>query len=137
LSDHEAEALSQRPFQPDILLASQFFARLRHRAVGGEPERQLLIAVLEDGVSCFQEYILANRPRDRRLFREAQNWIMCADAARGEEERPAVSFEYICEVLGFDPDYLRAGLRRWQERQLGHCASTAGSLLVDALQSLE
>jgi hypothetical protein len=132
LDDNETETLSQRPFQPDIILASQFFGRLRRQALSGEPERQLLAAVLEDGVSCFQEYVLANRPRDRRLFKEAQDWIMGEGAARGEEERPAVSFEYICEVLGFDPDYLRAGLRRWQERHLAHRQSVAGGPRVAA-----
>jgi hypothetical protein len=123
LDDNETETLSQQPFQPDIILASQFFGRLRRQPLSGESERQLLIAVLEDGVSCFQKYILANRPRDRRLFKDAQDWIMCEGTARSGDEKPAFSFKFICEILGFDPDYLRAGLRRWRERQLAHRCS--------------
>jgi hypothetical protein len=93
LDDNETETLSQRPFQPDIILASQFFGRLRRQALSGEPERELLIAVLEDGVACFQKYLLANRPPDCRLFKDAQDWIMSEDTPRNKDERPALSFK--------------------------------------------
>ena len=29
------------------------------------------------------------------------------------------SFENLCEVLGLDPDFVRSGLARWKEQQVG------------------
>jgi hypothetical protein len=28
------------------------------------------------------------------------------------------SFDNLCEALGYDPDYMRAGLQRWKETTL-------------------
>jgi hypothetical protein len=41
-------------FQPDTLLAEDYAANFR-RKIPLEPERTLLLAVLEDGIRCFQE----------------------------------------------------------------------------------
>ena len=49
--------------------------------------------------------------RGRRLFREAEEWIMRDDLTW------LCSFVNICHVLGVDPDYLREGLRRWRDEQ--------------------
>lgn len=100
-----------RLIEPEILLPSQFFDRFR----GGrllEGERRLMLAVLEDGVSCFQKCAGATRPRGRRLFREAEDWFLEQDAAW------PFSFESICSVLGIDADYFRERLKRWKEQIL-------------------
>jgi hypothetical protein len=104
-------------FEPDILLPEQYFATLVGRGAHKRGECQLLIAILEDAVHCFQKYLFAQTRQERRFFEEAEQWMMRPDAALGENERPAVSFEYICAVLDLDPDYLRYGLRRWREHQ--------------------
>ena len=57
------------PFQPEAILPEQFLAEVRSRATG---ERLLLIALLQDAITCFQKYLFATRPRSRRLFREAE-----------------------------------------------------------------
>lgn len=108
-------------FQPDTVLAPQFFATLRRQGPMKRGEWQLVIAVLEDAISCFQKYFLARDKQGRRLFREADEWIMSSDRHRRPARRNddcGFTFEYICEVLGLEPDYIRRGLERWRERQL-------------------
>lgn len=76
------------------------------------PEGRLLWAVLENGIEQYKRNATASGRRGRRLFREAEEWIMRDDPTW------LCSFANICHVLGFDPDYLRKGLRRWREAQL-------------------
>lgn len=105
-------------FEPDILVPAQFFPSQMGGAVHKRGECQLLIAIIEDAVHCYQKYLLARTPQDRRLFDEAEQWLMRPETTLRENERPVVSFEYICAVLDLDPAFLRSGLRRWGERQL-------------------
>jgi hypothetical protein len=100
-----------RLIEPEILLPSQLFDRFGGRSIL-EGERRLMLAVLEDAVSCFQKYVSATRPRGRRLFKEAEDWFF------DEESSWIFSFESVCTVLGIHPGYFRTSLRRWQERQL-------------------
>ena len=76
------------------------------------PEGRLLWAVLENGIEQYKKNVTATGRRGRRLFREAEEWIMRDDPTW------LCSFVNICHVLGFAPDYLRTGLRRWREAQL-------------------
>ena len=41
-----------------------------------EGEKELMMAVLRDAVECFQTYILATKQREKRLFQEAEDWIL-------------------------------------------------------------
>jgi hypothetical protein len=74
-----------------------------------EGEERLMLAVLEEAVQCFQEYVLPARPREQRLFQEAEEWFLNKDSDY------IFSFEYICETLKFDPDYIRQGLMTWRD----------------------
>jgi hypothetical protein len=76
------------------------------------PEGRLLWAVLENGIEQYKKNVTATGRRGRRLFREAEEWIMHDDLTW------LCSFVNICHVLGFDPEYLRKGLRRWREARL-------------------
>ena len=107
-------------FQPDTVLAPQFFATLRRQAPNKKGEWQLIIAVLEDAIYCYQKYLFAKDRSGQRLFREACDWMMTPRprSIRHEDDAPNFSFEYICDVLGIDPDYLRQGLLRWRDEQL-------------------
>ena len=77
-----------------------------------QPECHLLWAVLENGVGEYMKYAAATSRRGKRLFREAEEWIMRDDPTW------LCSFVSICHVLGLDPDYLRTGLRRWREARI-------------------
>ena len=77
-----------------------------------------MLAVLDNAIECFQKYVLAQRERERRLFREAEEWIL---------ERNSdwfFSFENICETLELYPDYIRQGLLCWKEAKLKEAQAT-------------
>jgi hypothetical protein len=85
-----------------------------------EPEIRLMLMILEDAVDCYQRFFNAQNDQGRRQFREAERWLFGAD------EDWIFSFNHICACLGIDPEYLRAGLRRWKK-------SAASLPLSDAL----
>lgn len=103
------DGILPRLVEPEILLPSQLYNRNRGLSVL-EGERRLMLAILEDAVSCFQKYAGASRPRSRRLFQEAEEWFLEDNGAW------VFSFESICAVLGIDPDYFRTSLKRWKEQ---------------------
>jgi hypothetical protein len=105
------DGILPRLIEPEILLPSQLFDRFGGRSIL-EGERRLMLAVLEDAVSCFQKYCGGTRPRAQRLFKEAEEWFFDDDGSW------IFSFESVCAVLGIHPDYFRSSLRRWKERQL-------------------
>ena len=61
-------------FQPDTLLPDQYFETFR-RKFQLEPEKKLMLAILEDAVACFQKYIFARDVKGKALFQEAQEWV--------------------------------------------------------------
>ena len=94
-------------FEPDILTTDQFLRVFRHHG-SFYPEERLMFAVLTDAVECFQKHVGSERRASRRLFSEAEAWINSRDS------KWPYSFEFICEVLNLNPDYLRMGLMRWR-----------------------
>jgi hypothetical protein len=97
-------------FQPDTLLGEDYAANFR-RKIPLEPERTLLLAVLEDGIRCFQENLFAVNGKRRTLFDEAKEWLFSDDA------NWFCSFVSICTLLNLDPSYIRRGLREWEARE--------------------
>lgn len=98
-------------FQPDILLPDQYLETFR-RKFHLEPEKKLMLAVLEDAIACFQKYVFARDGKGKVLFREAEEWV---------QEKSGdwlFSFANVCETLGFAPDYLRQGLMQWKANKL-------------------
>ena len=81
-------------------------------------EEALMLAVLMSCVEDFQKYIGAKDKKGRQLFSQAEEWIMQKD-----NEDP-FSFENICEVLRFSPDYLRKGLLSWK-RAIRPCSGNS------------
>jgi hypothetical protein len=98
-------------FQPDTLLPEQYLDTYR-RKLHLEPEKKLMLAILEDGIACFQKYLFARDSKGKALFREAEVWV----EEKGGEA--VFSFDAVCESLGLDPNYLRRGLRAWKARAL-------------------
>jgi hypothetical protein len=94
-------------FQPDTLLGEDYAANFR-RKFPLEPERTLLLAVLEDGIRCFQENLFAAGGKRRTLFEEANEWLFSDDSAW------FCSFISICTLLNLEPHYIRRGLRQWE-----------------------
>jgi hypothetical protein len=94
-------------FQPDTLALEEYLQESR-RTGPLDPERALMLAILEDGVACYKEYAFSNPGPKRALFSEAEAWI-CSD-----DYQWPFSFVNLCEVFGISPQYVRQGLLRWK-----------------------
>ncbi len=76
-------------------------------------EHKLVLAVLDDAVSCFQKYFAARDKIGMRLFCEAEEWILLQGKGDGY-----FSFDNICETLDLNPGYIREGLLHWRDHRL-------------------
>jgi hypothetical protein len=111
------EALSDL-FGADAVLPEQIVAGYRNdSSLSGE--NALMLAVLEDGIRCFQEHYRNPRCNPRLLSEEAETWI------RADDWDWPVSFNNVCETLGLNPSALRGALLRWKAEQVAHRESSA------------
>jgi hypothetical protein len=94
----------------DTVISEQFFATFRSTHL--EPEKALLLAILEDAVHCLEKYKAAKDRAGRERFRDAENWIM----EPGNEW--IFSFDNVCELLGLDPQYVRQRLQKQRAKTL-------------------
>ena len=97
---------------PDALTPGQYYDGIRADDSCARPIKRLMLAVLEDAMRCYQSYANSRSRAQRRLFIEAEGWLMDRKA-----DGP-FAFETVCETLGIDPSCLREGLRRWRLQQL-------------------
>ena len=98
-------------FQPDTLLVEHYLRNFRRR-ISLEPEKTLMLAVLEDAINCFKDNVAAESEKKKRLFEAAERWILADDGDW------VFSFQTTCEVLGFSPEYVRRGLIQLKEQTL-------------------
>jgi hypothetical protein len=98
---------------PDILMPVQYYDGMRRDNLETQAIKRLMFAVLADAVRCFQTYADAQSRAGRRMFGEAQWWILDRNS-----DGP-FTFEAICEALGIEPDFLRNGLHQWRVQQSG------------------
>lgn len=113
-----AEARIDSLFEPDTLLSAQYIENLRRRTLF-EPEKRLMLAMLEDAINCFQAYVTVQGGRRQKLFNDAEEWIVRMD------DDWIFSFVNICETLEFNPEYIRQGLRRWKQKKLANVSPAA------------
>ncbi len=104
-------------FQADTLLPEQYLDTFR-RKLHLEPEKKLMLAILEDGIACFQKYVFARDAKGKALFREAETWV----ENKGGEA--VFSFDSVCESVVLDPDYVRRGMRTWKAQALAQQSQT-------------
>jgi hypothetical protein len=88
---------------PTAILPVQYW----QRRTLTEPWHRLMLAILVDAVRCYQRNFHSSALKDRRDFREAQEWLF-SDADSGP-----FAYQAICHALGVDTDYLRERLRQW------------------------
>lgn len=93
----------------DVAVQEQYFDT-RRRSEYLEPEKALLLAVLQDAIVSYQKYCSARDRVGKERFTEAEQWIM-----HGGDDW-IFSFDNVCELLGLDPHYVRQGIREWKER---------------------
>jgi len=95
--------------QPDTVSPAQYLETVCRKTYL-EAEQKLMLAVLEDAVTCIQGYFAARDKKKARLFCEAEDWIL-----QQEMSDWLFSFDNVCETLGLNPGYIREGLLRWQQ----------------------
>ena len=88
----------------DVGAQQRYFDTFR-RSEYLEPEKELLLAVLEDAIHCYRKYALARSRAGKEQFREAEEWLM------GGGDGWIFAFANVCELLGLSPDYVRRALR--------------------------
>lgn len=96
--------------EPETVLPSQFYANPGIDA-SLQPEKRLMLAVLEDAVGTFQKFVIAKDRRAQRIFSETEDWFASED--RGWP----YSFGNIAEALDLNHEVLRAGLWKWRDTQ--------------------
>jgi hypothetical protein len=98
-------------FQPDILAADQYLQHTR-RKHPLEPEKKLMMAILQDAVDCFQKYFFSDHAKGEKIVQDAEEWVM------EKNSEWLFSFESVCESLGLNADYIRNGLMEWKRHAL-------------------
>ena len=109
MSNRPAMAEDRSPaagFEPETILPSQLLDT-SHLGAARQPEKRLMLGVLEDAIATFQRTVSATNRAGRREFDEVRTWLASDDVGW------PYAFLNICHVLGFEADYLRAGLGRW------------------------
>ena len=103
-------------FQPDTLIPQEYLETFKRRT-HLQPEKRLMLAVLEDGVACFQKYVAASDFRGKKYFKETEEWVL------QEPSESLFCFANVCETLGLNANYLRHGLMQWKRETLEKRAS--------------
>ena len=96
-------------FQPDTLLSAQYFDNLRRKTYF-EPEKRLMLAILQDAVNCYRDKVQTQNRKGKRLFAETESWVVESNG------NWIFSFDNVCEALSLNPEYVRQGLSRWKEK---------------------
>jgi len=97
-------------FQSDPVIPIHYLTTFQ-RNTYLEPEKELMLAVLEDAVACIQKYAPATNAKGQSLLRDTRNWILA------ENDDWIFSFNNVCETLGLDPAFLRWALTQLEKRQ--------------------
>jgi hypothetical protein len=97
--------------EPEVITPSQFF-NSPGQNIELQPEKRLVLSILEAAVSDFQRYATARDAIGTGLFDEAEAWFASTDRVW------PFSFENACQWLGLEPDPLRRGLATWKAGQL-------------------
>jgi hypothetical protein len=104
----------------DLILPCQYFdVSGGHRLTG---EQRLMLALLTDAINVYQRGVLSADARMRRLYVDADRWIM---ADRGDAN--ALSFSTVCDALGINAPMLRRRIIAWKHavnhRHAERCSS--------------
>ena len=112
-----------RIVEPDVFLPSEFYGSggLSRQLDG---EKRLMIAILKDAVECLNKYRGARSSFGSRQYENALEWI------EDDGTQWLFSFNNICDLLGFDPDYLRKVLIKKESRYANSARGKIYSLPV-------
>src|SRR6266850_7073019 len=99
------EERTSTPLEPDTLVPAQYFDRIG-TDIAFQPEKRLMLAVLEEAIATFQRHVGSTTPRSTRLVQDVEDWTNARD-----QDWP-FSFENICAGLNLESEYVRTGMVR-------------------------
>ena len=89
----------------DVILPCQYFESVGTRTLSSE--QRLMLAMLADAINVLQGYQVSAYSDRRDAFNEALSWIF------GERRVTSLlSFDHVCDALGFDAENLRSRLSK-------------------------
>lgn len=95
------------PFAVRSISGSAELERSYHNRWVSEPERNLMLAVLEDAIRCYLGYRDGDpSARNRLLFADARDWI------NSRSRYSIFAFRNLCEIIGINPDALKHELHQ-------------------------
>jgi hypothetical protein len=98
-----------RILEPDVFLPSQFYGSAGlSRTLEGE--KRLMIAILKDAVECLEKHRGSRSSVGHCLYQSALEWV------EDNSTEWLFSFTNICDLLGFDPAYMRRVLLKRENR---------------------
>src|ERR1044071_5972946 len=101
-SDNYLEDRASAVFESDPLVVERYLSTVK-TDIRQQPERLLMLAVLEDGIRSFQKYSGSESPASKKLFKDAEEWIFDTD------DDGAFSFESICAAWNLASAFSRLG----------------------------
>jgi hypothetical protein len=101
------EERTSTPLEPDTLVPAQYFDRMG-TDIAFQPEKRLILAVLEEAIATFQRHVGSTAPRSTRLVQDVE------DLTDARDQDWPFSFENICAALNLECEYVRAGMVRWK-----------------------
>jgi hypothetical protein len=109
-------AVSQMPViqgaESDLILPCQYCDV--SGGYGHSGEQRLMLALLTDALNVYQKGALSRLTRLRRLYIDAERWIL-ADRA----DCNAFSFTTVCDALAINPELLRRRIINWKHTVCG------------------
>ncbi|HEY2988793.1 MAG TPA: hypothetical protein VGL11_13765, partial [Candidatus Binatia bacterium] len=87
--------------QEEVAMPGRYWEALRGKAPL-EPERKLMLAVLEEAIHTYRQNILTSR----RLLREVETWLF------DNQADDPFSFQAICDALDLSAECVRRGILR-------------------------
>jgi hypothetical protein len=93
-------------------------------------EQRLMLAMLIDAINVYQRGAMSRMTRARRLFIDAEHWIMMNSMHTG-----ALSFEMVCDALGINAGLLRRRIIAWKHTLRSQYANRSGPPLQLRLTS--
>jgi hypothetical protein len=98
----------------DLILPCQYYdISGGHRLTG---EQRLMLAMLTDAINVYQKGVLSRLTRARRLYVDAEHWIM-----REGPVGNALPFDTVCDALGINPAMLRRRIIAWKHAVHRQC----------------
>jgi len=101
------DTMSAGLFGVEAIMPVQFWGAAQ-KTDRGEPERRLMLAVLQDALLTLVTHAKRRSGKSRMIVEDVRRWFASDSRAH------PFAFGAICDVLGLDVSYLRSAVRRLQ-----------------------